>query len=107
MTKIRALKGKVLIHNIEQGDRRTRAGIIVTDDNGKERGIRERWAQIYAVGPDIDEARSGDWCLVKHGRWSRAVPFESDHGIVELRQVDWPDGILVVTSDKPSEFVDV
>ena len=35
---IRALKNKVLIHNIEQGEKRTKNGIIILDDNGKERG---------------------------------------------------------------------
>ena len=35
----RALHGKVIIHNIEQGERRTKNGIIILDDNGKEQGI--------------------------------------------------------------------
>jgi co-chaperonin GroES (HSP10) len=50
---VQALKGKVLVDKIESGERRTRNGIIILDDNGKPQGIRERWAQIYAVGPDV------------------------------------------------------
>ena len=32
------VRGTVLVHNIEEGERRTKNGIIVLDDNGKERG---------------------------------------------------------------------
>jgi co-chaperonin GroES (HSP10) len=90
---IRPLRGKVLVHNIESGARMTQGGIIIPDDDGKERGIRERWAQVYAVGPDISDVRVGDWVLIKHGRWSRGVDFEQ----ATIRQIDWPDAVLLVS----------
>ena len=93
---IRPLKGKVLVHRMESGDRRTKAGIIVLDDDGKERGIRERWSQVYAVGPDIDDVKVGDWVLVKHGRWSRGIDVENTGEKTTIRQVDWPDAVLLV-----------
>lgn len=40
---LRALKGKVLVNNIEQGEKRTKNGIIILDDNGKTQGIHERY----------------------------------------------------------------
>lgn len=101
--KLRALKGKVLVHNIEQGEKRTKGGIIVLDDDGKERGIRERWAQIYALGPDVDDLRIGQWVLVKHGRWSRGLDIKTAKEETTIRQVDYPDAILVVCDDCPIE----
>lgn len=104
MTKqsIRPLKGKVLVHNIEGGEQRTKGGIILRDDNGKDHGIRQRWAQVYAVGPDITDVKPGEWCLIKHGRWSRGVPLNTGKEIITVRQVDWPDAILVVTDQPPN-----
>lgn len=102
---VQALKGKVLVDKIESGERRTRNGIIILDDNGKPHGIRERWAQIYAVGPDVDDVEPGQWILIKHGRWSRGVPFDTDTGTITLRQVDFPDAILLVADEQPSEVV--
>ena len=39
---LKPMKGKVLVHNIETGDKRTKSGIIILDDDGKDHGIRER-----------------------------------------------------------------
>tara|TARA_R110000868_G_scaffold130758_2_gene340595 strand:- start:4606 stop:4932 length:327 start_codon:yes stop_codon:yes gene_type:complete len=103
--KISALKGKVLVDKIESGERRTRNGVILLDDNGKPWGIRERWAQIYAVGPDVYDVEPGQWILIKHGRWGRGVPFDTLTGTLTLRQVDFPDAILLVSDEQPSEVV--
>jgi hypothetical protein len=98
---IKALRGKVLVHNIEQGERRTKAGLIVLDDDGKERGIRERWAQVYAIGPDVDDVSVGQWILIKHGRWSRGVDITVTDTPLTVRQVDYPEAILLVSDNNP------
>lgn len=98
-----ALKGKVLVHNVEQGEKITRGGVIITDDDGKERGIRERWGQIYAVGPDVDDLTTGQWILIKHGRWSRGISVAQDGVATTIRQVDYPDAILLVSDQNPLE----
>lgn len=98
---ITALKGKVLVHNIEQGEKVTRGGLIITDDDGKERGIRERWAEIYAVGPDVDDLSPGQWILIKHGRWSRGINIAHNNKPTTIRQVDYPDAILLVSDSCP------
>ena len=103
ISNIRALRGKVIVHNIEQGERRTKNGIIILDDNGKERGIRERWAQIYALGPDIDDLKVGDWVLIKHGRWSRGIDIKCSETITTIRQVDNPEATLLVSDECPIE----
>lgn len=100
---VKAIRGKVLVHNIEQGEKRTKGGIIVLDDDGKERGIRERWAQVYAVGNDVEDIVVGQWVLIKHGRWSRGVTVEVDGVDVTIRQADYPDAILLVADECPIE----
>ena len=98
---IRALRNKVLVHNIEQGQKKTKNGIIILDDDGKERGIRERWAQVYSVGPDVDDLLVGQWVLIKHGRWSRGINISSDGSKTIIRQVDYPDALLLVSDEYP------
>jgi len=100
---IKAIKGKVLIDQIEQGERRTKSGIIILDDNGKACGIRERWGRVYAVGDDVLDINIGEWCLIKHGRWSRGVPLETEDGTITLRQIDWPDAVLLVADAPPED----
>lgn len=101
LNTITPLQGKVLVHNIEQGEKVTRGGLIITDDDGKERGIRERWAEIYAVGPDVDDLEPGQWILIKHGRWSRGINIEQGETKTTIRQVDYPDAILLVSDTCP------
>jgi co-chaperonin GroES (HSP10) len=103
IASIRPLRGKVLVNKIESGARITRGGIIIPDDDGQERGIRERWAQVYAVGPDIQDVRVGDWVLVKHGRWSRGVDISVGDSKTTIRQIDWPDAVLLVSDANLAE----
>lgn len=99
---ISPVRGTVLVHNIEEGERRTRHGIIITDDDGKERGIRERWAQVWAKHDDIDEVQVGQWVLIKHGRWTRGINvIDGDGNKTTVRKVDWPDAVLLVSEACP------
>ncbi len=50
--KIRAIGKNILAVMMEKGERKTAGGIVIPDDDGKERGIRSRWCQVYDVGPD-------------------------------------------------------
>ena len=98
------VRGTVLVHNIEEGERRTKNGIIVLDDNGRERGIRERWAQVWMKHADIDEVEVGDWVLIKHGRWTRGIDVVGPDGVkVTIRKVDWPDAVIVGCAECPIE----
>lgn len=95
-------KGTVLVTNIEQGSKMTRGGIIVLDDDGKERGIRERWAQVWAKHPDVDDLEIGDWILIKHGRWSRGIDItDGDGTALTIRKVDYPDAVLLSSVENP------
>jgi len=100
--KYRPLKDKILIHNLENGLRTLSSGIVLLNDDGKQHGIRARWAQVYAVGPDINYLNEGQWVLIEHGRWTRSLEVEKG---LKLMAVD-NSAILVVSDDKPdSKYV--
>lgn len=96
------LKDHILVYNMEKGEKITRGGIILSDDNGKDRGIRPRWCQVYKVGSNIDYVSAGEWILVEHGRWTYGVPVELDGNEFYIQRVD-TDAILLAQAEKPSD----
>ena len=103
----RAIRDKILICNLEKGERKTAGGIFLVDDDKKAEGIRPRWAQIYDVGPDVKdpELQPGRWILVEHGRWTRGMTVQRDDGEqMTLWGVQWPDPILLISDEQPVEF---
>lgn len=77
---LKPLPGKVLVHSMEYGDTRTAGGLIISNDDGKERGIRPRWCTVYRVGEDVTDVKPGDRVLVAHGRWTRGVRVKPPEG---------------------------
>ena len=78
---IRPLGDKILLTKIEKGERKTSAGLIIPDDSvvsAGERGIRPRWAEVYAVGPEQKDVAVGDWVLMEHGRWTEEYKIDVD-----------------------------
>ena len=98
---IKPLRNKVLVTDIESGDKITTGGIIIPDDDGKERGIRPRWAKVYAVGDNIKDLTPGQWVLISHGRWTRGVDIHDDGKKITVRQIEYPDAVLLVSNSKP------
>lgn len=103
---IRPIKDHVLVVNMEKGDKVSKGGIIVLDDNGKDRGIRPRWCQVWRVGPEQTDLQVGQWILVEHGRWTygieTAIPEGSDDEVFYVQRVDLK-GVLLVSDDCPIE----
>lgn len=86
---VRPLRDRVLVYDMEHGATRTAGGIILTDDDGKERGIRPRWATVYAVGEEVEDVKPGDRVLIAHGRWTRGVQVQHPLGqAVVVRMVE-------------------
>lgn len=103
--KVRALKGKVLVSNLERGSRIVN-GIIIPDDNGKSEGIRPRWGQVYSVGADVTEISEGQWILIENGRWTRMLKVKEDNGTdVQLWGVEWPKSVLLVSDTDPETVI--
>lgn len=99
--EIRALNEHVLVTDMHFGERKLNSGIVLLNDDGKGEGIRPRWAQVFAVGPDQHDVRVGQWILVAHGRWTRANEVEINGEIKKLRRVDQND-IMLISDEQPS-----
>ena len=96
------LKDNVLVTDMSFEYRVTAAGIILPPDDGKDSGIRPRWAKIYAVGPDQKDPElvPGKYILISHGRWTRGIDLELENGEkMTIRKVDLNEILLV--SDEP------
>lgn len=78
------------------------SGVILLNDNGRADGIRPRWGQVYAVGPDQQDVKVGDWICVAHGRWTRGLDIEDESGEKTVRRVD-PKDILLVSDQAPND----
>ena len=99
---LRPIKDGVILTNLERGERKSAGGIVIVDDDGKDSGIRTRWAQVYAVGPEQKDVKVGEWILMQHGRWTPGTD-------IKLRGRDafrfWkadPKGMLgISTNGKP------
>jgi co-chaperonin GroES (HSP10) len=103
--KVKALKGKVLVSDLERG-MRVIDGIIIPDDNGKSEGIRPRWGKVYSVGEGVTEVKEGQWILMENGRWTRMLTVKDDDGEeIKLWGADWPNGCLLVSDELPETKV--
>ena len=99
---IRPLGDKVLLTKIEKGERKTASGLIIPDDSvvsAGERGIRPRWAEVYAVGPKQRDVEVGDWVLMDHGRWTEEHKLEDDDGSTVSIWMGDPDGVLGISKN--------
>jgi hypothetical protein len=99
---IRALNDHVLVADMNFKERKLSSGIYLLNDDGRGAGIRPRWAEVYAVGPDQEDVQVGQWILVAHGRWTRGVKIEDTTGEVVVRRIDHND-ILLVSDSEPSD----
>tara|TARA_A100001011_G_scaffold352886_1_gene393974 strand:+ start:476 stop:919 length:444 start_codon:yes stop_codon:yes gene_type:complete len=97
---ITPLKKRVLVSDMHFGEKRTKGGIIVLDDDGTDAGIHPRWAKVYAIGDQQDDVKVGEWVMVAHGRWSRALKIKKDGTELEVRMIDEND-ILLVSEVEP------
>lgn len=102
---IQPIGKRVLVCKMRFGDIKTKGGIILLDDDGREQGIHPRWCQAYAVGSKQEDIRVGQWLLVAHGRWTRGMIVDKDGIKEEVRMVDEND-ILLVSDQEPAIDVD-
>ena len=101
----RPYKGKVFVTDIDRGDKITKGGIIITDDNMTNRGIRARWAKVWAIGDDVQDIKVGDWVLVEHGRWTNRITIETSAGDVDVWRIEYPEAALIVSDEKPDSEI--
>lgn len=88
--------GKIFVTEMERGMRKSRGGIIITDDNFKDVGVRPRWARVWRTSPDIDYVSEKEWVLVEHGRWTLKIELLVDGEEIDCWSID-PKAILLVS----------
>ena len=99
---ITPLKKRVLVSDMHFGETKSAGGIILVDDDGSAEGIHPRWAKVYAIGKDQDDVKVGQWVMVSHGRWSRALKVKKDNIELEVRMIDEND-ILLLSDEEPEQ----
>ena len=100
--QIKPLNDSVIVTDMTFDERFTTGGIVLLNDNGKSTGIRPRWGQVYAIGPDQQDIKVGQWVCVAHGRWTRGIEVEDETGKKTLRRVD-PNDLLIVSDEQPQD----
>ena len=100
---IRPIRDHVIVEDMHFGEQKTNTGIIIVDDDGKDFGIKPRWAKVYAVGPEQSDVKVGEYVLVEHGRWTRGFDLEREDGTTfTIRRID-TDCILMSSDEKPKD----
>jgi co-chaperonin GroES (HSP10) len=100
---LRPIGNRVIVKNMYFGEQKTAGGLIITNDDGKTRGIYPRWGQVHSKGPENDDDYTvGDWVLVEHGRWTRSVKIDEGEGELELRMVE-AESVLAYSNEKPDD----
>ena len=90
---IKAIGEDVLVTEMEFGEMKTESGIVIGSDDGKNHGVKPRWAKVFDVGPEQKEFSVGQWILIEHGRWSRKIKVDNGSGEIGIQKID-PDCVL-------------
>jgi co-chaperonin GroES (HSP10) len=101
------IKDNVFVTDLETGPTLTRGGILIPDDNMTDRGIRDRWAKVWAIGPDVQDVEIGEWVLVKHGRWTQGIELVLKGERKTVWRIEFPDAVMLVSGDDPRNTIKV
>lgn len=101
--KIVPLNNNILVKDMSFDEQKTSTGIVILSDDGKTHGVKPRWCRVWAVGPDQQDVKVGEWILVEHGRWTRSVKVRDENGEeITIRRVD-PENVLMSSDEKPND----
>ncbi len=100
--QIKPLRNNVLVVDMECDEQRTTSCIIITSDNGKSHGVKPRWGRVWAIGPEQQDVKVGEWVYVEHGRWTRGITVEENGEELTIRMVE-PKAILLQAEEKPND----
>lgn len=100
---LKPIRDIVFVTDLDIGARKTNGGIILADDDMKVWGIRDRWAKVHSVGPDVKDLNPGDWILVSHGRWTQGFDIDLDGETIRLWRVEYPDAVMIIADEDPRE----
>lgn len=99
------LSNKVFVRNLERGQKVYAGGIIAIDDTGKDFGIRDRWAEVYAIGPDVTDIKIGEWILIENGRWTVGIDYQDASGEqFKVWVVEYPKAVSLASPTCPLDY---
>jgi co-chaperonin GroES (HSP10) len=101
--KIIPIKDNVLVSDMNFSEEVSKVGIILRSQDGKSEGIKPRWGRVWAIGPEQQDVKVGDWILLEHGRWTRGITVEEDGKEIVIRRIDLK-AMLLHSKEQPSEF---
>ena len=101
--EIKPLRDSVIVTDMDFSGRQLASGVILLGDDGKTDGIRPRWAQVYAIGPEQCDVSVGQWVLIEHGRWSRGLKIVRNGDEIIIRRAD-PEAIIFVSDTQPENI---
>lgn len=102
--KVNPLPTDILVIDMEMGEQKTAAGIIIQSDDAKVHGIKPRWAKVYKVGSAVtNDIKEGQWILIEHGRWTRKVKINDGESEKEFQKVE-VKSIMAISDHKPNDF---
>jgi co-chaperonin GroES (HSP10) len=103
--KLIPIRDNILITDMDFGEQITRGGIVLPSDDGKSEGVKHRWGRVWAVGPEQEDVKVGEWILLEHGRWTRGVTVvQQDGSEITIRRAD-TNAILAVADEKPAGLI--
>jgi len=101
---ITPIKDHVLVSEMQFNERYSAGGIFLPSDDGQVQGIIPRWGKVYAVGPEQEDIKVGEFICVAHGRWTRGINIidgnDEEHTI---RRVDVEDILMVSDEEQINE----
>ena len=100
---LKPLRDHIIVNEMNFSGRQLASGIVLLGDDGKTDGIRPRWCQVYAVGPEQKDIKVGQWVLVEHGRWTRGVHVDIEGEELTLRRIDGA-AMLLVSDEYPDNI---
>lgn len=97
---------RVIVSDMHFGEMQTKGGILLTSDDGKDRGIKPRWAKVVAKGPkNTDPYEVGHWILIEHGRWTRGFNVEEESGEVKTYRTVEAESVMLWDTEKPEDML--
>ena len=61
---IRPIRDNVLVTDMDFEEMKTASGIVIQSDDGKAHGVKPRWCRVWAIGPEQQDVKVGEWILM-------------------------------------------
>jgi co-chaperonin GroES (HSP10) len=100
-TGVTPINDKLMIDILDRGIQKSRAGIILPDDDFSERGIRVRKCRVLAIGPEAkrEGIGVGDLIMVDHGNWTRGIDLKLPDGTTKKVWFTNVESVLMVIEE--------